>query len=234
MKVSLAITTYNRYDLTIKSFGKVLNDERIDDIVLLDDSSTDGSFEKLNDTFAREDKVRVVRQVANRGMSQNKADAIAYAKNEWVPVLDSDNVFDQPYLDAFFDISKQKSSLDNCTIYCPQFARPGFDYRAFSGLTIDRENVKSFMGNPMFRCLLNTANYVVPRDTYLSVYEHDPSIKGTDTIWMNYLWLKKGYSLCVVPGMEYDHLQHSGSGFLQDLAYNMEKGREIEQKIMEL
>src|SRR5688572_28640863 len=102
MKLSLCITTYNRYEMTIESFSKVLDDPRIDDIVIIDDASEDGSGLMLFNYFKDNDKVRVILQATNKGMCKNKFDAIAFARNEWAIIFDSDNIIGPDYLDAFY------------------------------------------------------------------------------------------------------------------------------------
>lgn len=236
MNISLCITTYNRFELTIESFAQVIDDPRIDDIVILDDCSTDGSYEKLVNHFAGINKVRVIRQAQNRGMSLNKRDAIALAKNEWVIILDSDNVLGDNYLNAIesFGIYPGYHNLKPDTIYCPDFAKPEFDYRKFKGETFDRHNIIDLVSDHMGNCAINTCNYLVHRDTYLKVYQHNAGMKGTDTIWFNYLWLKTGYSFYVVSGMQYFHRVHSGSGFLADAGYNMMQAEKVRKMIMTL
>lgn len=230
MNVSLCITTYNRFDLTIKSCAQVLNDPRIDDIVILDDKSTDGSFEKLVEYYKPYPHVRVIQQVVNRRMQQNKADAIAYAKNEWVIIFDSDNVIDKTYIDALPHLPSLLPSF----IYCPSFARPSFDYRKFASSNFNLKRHWEYINDKTFVMLLNTCNYVVNRDRYLSVYEYNPAMKASDTIWFAYLWLKSGGTFFVVSGMQYDHLVHSGSGFMEDADYNMKQGENIRKMIMAL
>lgn len=128
MKLSLAITTYLRYEMTVESFAQVIDDPRIDDIVILDDCSTDGSYEKLRDHFAGNKKVRVIRQAQNRGMLVNKFHAVGYCKNEWVALIDSDNVIGKSYLDAIFSITVYPDLLQlyKDTIYVPEFSKPTF------------------------------------------------------------------------------------------------------------
>jgi len=234
MKLSLAITTYNRYELTIESFAQVIDDTRIDDIVILDDCSADGSYEKLRDYFKGNDKVRVIRQAQNRGMSLNKRDAIALSKNEWVIIFDSDNIIGGDYLDALGADMQKNGRPPETWILMPSFAKPGFNYNEFSGKTFSRSHVTDFFGYKMAECLLNTCNFLVNRDAYLRVYEPNMDMKATDTAWFNYLWLKSGGSFFVVPGMEYYHRQHAGSGFLQDVGYNMKQAEKIKKMMMTL
>lgn len=229
MKLSLCITTYNRYDLLKESYAQVIDDERISEIIIVDDCSTEpGIKEKVNSLTGG--KVKVFHQVQNRGMSRNKADAISYAENEFAIILDSDNSFGIDYIDAIYSGAQLFPNVINC----PDFAYPDFDFRKYSGQFIDWKNAKEYMNDPMFRCFLNCCNYCVPRDVYLKTYQYDTRVKETDTIAFNYYWLSAGYSFYMVPNCKYHHLVHKNSGFLQNIDYNMKKAKEFENKIMAL
>lgn len=230
MKLSLAITHFNRFDMVIDSFEQVLSDDRIDDIIIMDDASTDGSCERLAAHFKNEPKVRVLKEWENVGMSMNKAKSIGAAKNRWCITLDSDNKLRPDYIDAFFAIRHPLPPA----FYMPEFAQPQFDYRAFAGEIISRDNIREYLDKPMFEQALNTCNMVVHRDTYLSIYKYNPEIKETDTLWMNYLWLEAGHLLYIVPGMQYDHRVHEGSGWLSNAQYNIKKGEELKTLIRSL
>lgn len=230
MKLSLCVTTFNRVDLTIKSFEQVINDERIDDICVVDDASTDGSFEKLSKCFSLiDDKVRVIGQANNRGMSRNKADAIGYARNPFAIIFDSDNTISPEYLNAM-----EGMHLDNYTIYLPEFARNNFDYREFSGLTFDKRNIKDYLDRPLFEALLNTANYIVPVKEYCRVYKEDTTVMESDTVHFAYLWLLAGNQFHVVEGLQYDHLVHPESGWLKNAVYNSARGKQTIEQIRAL
>lgn len=223
--ISLCITTYNRYELTIESFREVLNDPRINEIVIVDDCSDTGTHCLLFNTLSRYEKVKLYRNCTNLGMSRNKARAIELASNDWCIILDSDNVIDRSYIDAI------PTELDHRTIYAPAYARPQFDYRQYQNHTFTKYNTPGLIANPVVEMMLNTCNYLVNRDEYLAVYEHNPKMKGTDTIWFNYLWLKSSRAILVTKGMEYDHRVHAGSGFLADCEYNMKKAAEVKELI---
>lgn len=231
--LSLAITTMNRFEMTVESFAQVIDDSRIDDIVILDDCSTDNSFAKLVEHFKGNEKVRVIRQAQNRGMSLNKRDAIAHCRNKYVVIFDSDNVIDANYLDALYKSPEFDGNVANF-IFCPDLAKPDFDYRTFSGNTIRKREAVQFIKNDRFNMLMNTANYVVHRGWYLMTYRYNPDHLASDTIWHNYNHLHDGGAFYVVPGMEYFHRVHEGSGFLQDVDYNMKKSAEVRKLIMSL
>lgn len=258
MKLSLCITTYNRYEMTIESFAQVLNDDRIDDIVIMDDCSDDGSVEKLR-SFVLNDKtgkIHLWERNENIGMSKNKYHAIRLAKNEWCIIFDSDNIIDASYLDAFYDFAIDENGkvlgdlfskiIDvEKFIFCPDFAKPQFNYREYrqggngkeyiyrSGIYAAREAAHEIK-HDNFNCLMNTCNYIVHRDFYLKTYQYNQTHKASDTIWHNYNHLKAGGRFAIVPNMEYYHRVHSGSGFMQDVQYNMAKSEEVRKLIQQL
>jgi glycosyltransferase involved in cell wall biosynthesis len=228
--ISLCITTYNRYEMLMESFAQVLNDDRISEIVIVDDCSDIAIYDKILAATFDMAKVRLIRNTENLGMSLNKKKAIEAAKNEWCIIFDSDNIMSPDYLDALDKIG----TLDPHTIYCPSFAQPNFDYRAFEGWHILRPEAIKLLGDRMGECLFNTANYVLHREKYLQVYRHNPNIDAADTIHFNHLWLKADYSFYVVPNMHYTHRVHDGSGFLKNVNKNMYDAKEIKHKILSL
>jgi glycosyltransferase involved in cell wall biosynthesis len=228
MTLTLAITTYNRYDLLLESFSQVIDDSRIDEILIMDDHSKDEYWSKIKELPSLSPKIKVVRQFENRGMSYNKMSAIANSKNEWVIIFDSDNVIGKDYLDAI------PETLNENTIYLPCFARPTFDFRKYSELIIEKEDAAIRILDDTFNMMLNCCNYLVPRDSYLHSFKEDKTVKASDTILFAYNWLKNGNKFKVVPGMEYDHKIHAGSGFLEDCDFNMKKAAETRKMIQSL
>lgn len=229
MGISVAVTTFNRYNSTIKSFEKVIDHPFVTDIVVLDDASTDGSDKKLKDHFVGAKKVRFISQVENVGMQMNKKHAIGLALEENVLILDSDNVVDADYIDLV-----QKVGFDYKTILAPQRALPNFIYDQFAGERINKGNVHKFIDMPYFGALINTCNYVVNKFFYYQTHQENKAIKGCDTAWYFYLHLKNGGEFFVVPGLQYFHQVHDGSEWLKDAAYNMQSAKEIENLLKQL
>jgi len=219
MTFTLAITNFNRWKLLLESFAEVINDPRIGEVLIMDDCSNAATWNKIR-TLSHP-KIRAMRQLANRGMMENKKDAIGYASNEWVIIFDSDNILKPDYLNAI------PTELDPNIIYMPDFAWPHFDYRELVG----KHSARSLAMSEVGTMAINTCNYLVHRDTYLHVYQHNPEMKGTDTIYFAYLWHKSERGFIIVPGMTYFHRVHPNSGFLQDLDYNMKQAERIKKLI---
>jgi len=227
-KLSLAITTFNRFDLTIKSFEKVIDDERIDEILIVDDCSTDLSGFRLAEYFKDNPKVKVIIQGKNRSMKQNKADSVSFAKNEWIVLLDSDNEISSGYIDAI----EALEMLHSHVIYAPVRALPTFIYDDFSGVTITKENVSGYVKRPFFGAMINTCNYLLNRNFYLENYKFEEKVKGVDTATHFVRHIENGGWFHIVPNMEYFHLTHSGSEFMKEIDYNMAMAKEIDEKLL--
>lgn len=232
MTFSIAITTYNRPEMTARAIKSVINNPLCENIIVVDDHSETQNINKLMELIrplGRRDKIALIVNPENIGMSRNKNKAIYCCNTERVLILDSDNYINEGFLESAAEFGHMRS-----TILMPQNAFPDFHYTDFAGRLFDKDSIKEFLDNPIFRVMLNTCNYIVPREKYHEVYEYNPEIKETDTLWFNYLWLKAGGKFFVVPGMNYVHEVHAGSGWLQNADYNMKKSDEIIKLIAEL
>ncbi len=233
MKLSLCITTYNRFELLKESYAQVVDDPRISEIIIVDDCSTEpGIKEKVNSLTGG--KVKVFHQVRNQGMSRNKCDAIAYASNPWVIIFDSDNIIAPDYLVALEMDMQKNGRPPESWILMPSFAKPDFDYRKFSGKTYSRNNIKELISDNIGNCAANTCNCLVNRDFYLKTYQYNERHIASDTIWHAYNHLKVGGSFYVVSDMQYFHRIHKGSGFLKGVDHNMRMQAQVRKMIMEL
>ena len=196
--------------MVMDSFAQILDDERIGEIVIADVCSYPEDIVKLISKIEKinNPKIKLIVGLKNSGVYKNKMNAVFGATNEYAALIDSDNIFDKSYIDAIYVKAWQPD-----TILCPSFAKPSFDYRAFSGLTIDSANIKEYLNKPMFQCLLNTMNFFVNRNEYLKAWEENDRVNVADSIYFNYLWLKRGGKLYVNEGMEYQHTIHEGSNY---------------------
>lgn len=229
MRISVAITNFNRYQCTIDSFAKIIDNDFISEFVIVDDKSTDGSYEKLCEFFKGNKKVKLFQQHFNVNMSRNKRDAIRNCEEPFVLIIDSDNIFDNDFIEAL-----KKETFNEKIIYCPDFAKPKFNFKKFSGKEYSKENIKELITDSMGNCSANVCNYLVPRKEYLEVYFHNSEMKATDTLWFCYLWLQCGNKFKIVEGMEYEHTTPKDSGYMKDLDYNLRKSAELRNKILEL
>jgi glycosyltransferase involved in cell wall biosynthesis len=223
MTLSLCICSYNRPEMLLESFASVINDNRIEDVEILDDESEIENYNKIFSSVIDMSKVHLYRNAVNLGMAATKRKVLSFAKNDHAILFDDDNILDKDYVDNFERLGMYSDNI----IFMPSLAAPEFDYSHFEGVIINKSNIDWVLNQPRGDALMNTCNYIVPKYRYLEVYEDNPDVGCADTCWFNYLWLKRGYSFYVVPGMTYTHRLHPGSGFMQNLTANMKKIDEI-------
>jgi glycosyltransferase involved in cell wall biosynthesis len=210
-KISIAIPTWNRSEMTVQSFYEVYDDDRVSEIVIVDDASDMKIYEELKAMTDSLSKVTLYRNLQNRDCYENKYTAVSYATNDWVILLDSDNKIDKSYLDIIFGLEWDKN-----TSYMPSFAAPTFNYQEFAGTIVSKENVAQLMGRPLFDTMLNCMNFFVNVSEYLRVWQPVQNPKTADSIFFNYCWFKEGNEMYVVPNLTYQHLIHSGSHYVNN------------------
>lgn len=211
--ISIAIPTHCRFQMLLESFKDVIDDPRVREIVVSDDCSSDGSFEKLLSHFAGHQKVKVFRNKSNFDCYRNKRQAIELATSEWVILFDDDNILNRAYLDTIYKIPR----WDPKTIYCPDWAQPHFNYTRFAGYRVTRKNLSHFLTLPHFKTALNTANYFVHRQGYLDVWDGTVDPVTADSLFHAYNWLVAGGEIIIVPGLRYFHRVHEGSHYKRNL-----------------
>lgn len=200
-KIGVCIPTYMRPKMTMRCFMNVYHDERVAQIVIVDDASTNENWERLVDLCRGMDKIRLVRNTENLDCYANKYAAICHSGMDWNCLWDSDNDFDTVYLDKIFEIGNWEED----TAYLPSFAAPHFDYRKYEGLLVTKNNVSQYAHDSTFTTALNTANYFVNRSFYMKCWDSTVDPHTADSIYMNCQYLKNDGKLFIVPGLTYTH-----------------------------
>ena len=88
MRISVIVPSYNRRHTLERALHSVAEQTSpVDEIILVDDGSTDGSHRLVEDKFP---SVSIIRQ-PNRGVSAARNRGIEAAGGEWIALLDSDD-----------------------------------------------------------------------------------------------------------------------------------------------
>ena len=89
MEITVVIPTYNRYELLKRALASVFaQTQQVDEIIVVDDGSTDNSAQIAKDFPS----ITYIYQ-ENRGVSAARNAGIKKAKNEWIAFLDSDDAW---------------------------------------------------------------------------------------------------------------------------------------------
>jgi len=240
--ISLCIPTYNRSDFVLESFSKIVNNEVISEIVIVDDCSDIKIYEDLKNKISllNSKKIKIMRNKNNLGAFLNKLECVKNSGNDWAIILDSDNIIDQNYLQNIF------FPLDENLFYLPSIAlckSPNLNYSKYANKIIDKELYKNLLieNSPNFRCLLNTGNYLCNKKTYINSIIHEKELinpYASDVFYQIYLCFKNipNFKLKIVKNMTYYHRLHNkktqqmGSFYIQ----NSEKSYVVLDKLRNL
>jgi hypothetical protein len=231
---SLCIPTMDRFDTFLSKFlVKYLLNEYISEIIITDENGND--IEKIKKIFSNNEKLVLIKNEHRLGPFLNKLKACSYAKNEWIVLMDSDNF---AYKDYFMIIKKyieEKIGQQKNIILAPCKARPKFDYSHLSGFIykkgsfrINNENEKKIIQkhNSPSSTLMNTGNYVINKYLINNLnlqMELNNIIKSSacDVIYLNTLLFEQlDLHMHIVPNLEYDHVVHNGSIYIQTAVNN--------------
>ena len=161
MKISLCIPTYKSSSFIVRSFEKVLNNENIDEIIIYDDGSDDFDILCTNINSLSCNKIKIFQSDINQKAFKNKYLCVKESKNEWVILLDSDNIIDNDYIDILL-----KQELRDDTLYCPEKALPNFIYSHLKNLDINA-NSYNYFDISFYLAFLNTGNYCFNKQEYI-------------------------------------------------------------------
>ncbi len=111
MTVSLIIPTYNRCVSLKRALDSVQQQSiLVDEIIVVDDGSTDATEAMLNTYFP---SITYIKQ-DNKGVSATRNVGICQAKGEWIAFLDSDDTWLSHKLEAQLSALQQAPSLKIC------------------------------------------------------------------------------------------------------------------------
>ena len=233
VKLSVAIPYHGyRYEWTGKTIANIHNVSNVKEIIVYVDGK-DSDVEKLLLLLKRYKKLRVFQDYEKKGAFKNKCRIVNYCKEDWIALIDSDNVIGDRYIQALL-----KTNINENVVYCPEAGLPMLRYSRFINMDIGMSLTRSLLGNDReFDMLINTGNYVFNRAKWIEntlgsrVSEFDPA--GVDVAYTNYFLLKAGMVLKVLKGMMYRHAVHKGSYYLKNANESVEKMKIIKGMYLE-
>lgn len=102
--VTIALSVYNVEPYLRKSLDCIINQTfRNVEILCIDDCSKDGTFAILEEYAAKDNRIRVLKQPTNMGLSCSRNLAMSEAKGEYILMLDGDDLFDTKMVEKAFN-----------------------------------------------------------------------------------------------------------------------------------
>jgi hypothetical protein len=220
--ISLCIATYKRWNFLKENLPKYLENPYINEIIITDETGED--VEQIQKYF-QNPKLKLFVNEKRLHAFLNKRESVLKASNEWVCLIDSDNFAPIEYFEAWKNYIEQ-NGLDSNTIYAPSRTfkennYDGFDYSHFLNIEININNVKDIYSKISGNGLLNTGNFILNKNLYLSYNPTNEDIQlvnacpALECLYQNYLFFTKcNAKMFVISKMEYHHIVHDDSLYL--------------------
>jgi len=226
---SLCIPTMNRFDNFLKKYLiEYLENDLISEIIITDENGED--VKKIEEFFEKTPKLKLFINEKLLGPFLNKIKACSLSSNDWIVLIDSDNFADKNYFIKAKEYIENNIKEEKNIILAPSYAKPNFNYSHLSqfvykkgefnnNLIKERNLVKP--GFSPSTTLMNTGNYVINK--YLinnlnlnnEIFNINKS-SACDVIYFNTLLFEQlDLNMHVVKDMEYEHVVHNGSIYLQ-------------------
>ena len=110
VKVSVIMPVYNAQDFLTESIDCILNQTLSDlELICVDDGSTDGSLDMLNEFASKDSRIQVYHQ-QNRGGGAARNVAMTYAKGKYLYCMDADDLIELNALEKLYDIAEEKDT----------------------------------------------------------------------------------------------------------------------------
>lgn len=216
-QLSIGIATMDRFDTFLSKFiPYYLSLPFLTKLVICDENGNDAR--KISEApYASDPRLDVYVNKSRLGAYMNKKKVLSKCPVGWVCLIDSDNLPTQAYWDALFkewETNGQNTSI----IYAAPNGRfindttESTPLSHFAGFILTKENWNDFLHTYNWNMLANDGNYVLHSSAFhnLSDLSEEKSY-AADVILMNKELIQKGFSLKVVPEMEYIHSVHQGS-----------------------
>ncbi len=203
--VSVIIPNYNgeRHYLEDALFGIRNSFRRPDAIFIIDDCSTDRSFEILSDVSAETTDlpIRVLRNPTNKGLAGTRNVGLSQCTTEYVCAHDNDNILHNRFLEIACRIMDLNPSIDAVTCWTRGFS-DGDDWQAEHTTTLDYSYrpIGPDIGLGLTQNTFGDAMAVYRTATLKKIGGWDASSKSMWEDWQLFLKLTaNGHNILVIP-----------------------------------
>jgi len=221
MQLTIAIPTMRRWSFLKDSVPAYLARPEVAEVIVSDETGED--YELLHKAFGdhvTSKKLRLYKNERRLGIYENKKKCLSLATTDWVALLDSDNIFGDDWFEAlhYIDFSEKNRIFASADFKSVNVKTGAISYecRKFRGLVLDPRTWNETLEQPKWNFLLNDGNWIVPRSVIDCLPDvRSETLQAADAIFMARCFVKAGYCIYYVPGLEYTHLVHPGSSWLQ-------------------
>jgi glycosyltransferase involved in cell wall biosynthesis len=160
MKISIIMSVYNAEDYVEDAVESILQQSLGNfEFIIVNDGSDDGTSGILERFKSRDERIKVINQDRNLGLTASLNRALGEAKGEFIARQDADDISKPDRLQAQYDYMRANSGIDICSTYAWVMGDDGVSIYSFMYPTGDEE-IKKFLnmglnpiihGSVMFR-----------------------------------------------------------------------------------
>jgi len=192
----------------------------VSEIVICDETGEDVD-EILKSSFGNNPKLKLHKNDKRLGIYENKRKVLSLVSSNWVALFDSDNIFGDDWFAHISSLTLDPNMIYASADFKTVDIRSGSVSRPctqFSGLTLDASSWNSMFGQRGWNFLLNDGNWLVPKGVLATLPAETKSenLLAADAIYMLRCFIQGGYSIHYSKGLEYTHLVHDGSSWIQE------------------
>lgn len=199
-RISVVIPLYNKRESISRAIASVVAQSPSPrEIIVVDDGSTDGSGERVEQLAAENPAIKVVHQ-PNRGVSAARNRAIELAEGDYVALLDGDDAWCEGYI---AEICRLIEQYPDCGAYATGFHVVDGQERIV-GNTPQREGVVDFFAEAQRHYVLIPSATTLNRALVLQLGGFPEGMRmGED----QYLWIKiaRTAKVCISPAPLIDY-----------------------------
>ena len=114
MKLDILLTCYNQKEQIIKTLDSLINQNtKVDyQIIISDDLSTDGSYEKLNEYIKKYNNIKLIQPNEKKCVGNNRNNLIKAITSDYVVFVDGDDPQPSDFLENIYqEITKEKKDV---------------------------------------------------------------------------------------------------------------------------
>lgn len=190
---SVVITVYNKAEFIKNTINSVLNQSfRNIEIIVVDDGSTDGSSQIINDFL--DERIKVIR-TKNQGVSKARNTGITHANSNYIALLDGDDLWNKDFLKF---IKEAITKFSNVSIFSTALAHK-YEHKVVPA-TYNFEQrktyeIRDFFKSSLDHTILTSSSIVFKKNIIEKIGYFDTSIEsGEDTDF----WIRIGINFKIV------------------------------------
>lgn len=117
--VSIIVPVYNKAQYVSKCIESIINQSyRNLEIIIINDASTDGSYEICKDYAETDKRIKLVSNEKNIGLSASRNKGIEISKGKYIAFVDSDDYLTKKYVEQLYlNIKVYKADVSQCMFY---------------------------------------------------------------------------------------------------------------------